>query len=199
MSTNGATVGGSALELPPFSLEIQSLDLGPGIKSVGLELIGTENREPVTGSHAAEIWTAVALALAAGETYAVDFFSHIARVADFCIAHHIGFRPATGRCLVLQEPNAQQMRELFERFEPESFGFRVGAIVKQPDADLEAHLSKRGLDAYREAYDRYTLCGILEAKDGWFTLLSDTLWSSEVIRRVRPALLPFDVYLARPQ
>jgi hypothetical protein len=199
MSTNGAALGGGALELPPFSLEIQSLDLGPGIKSVGLELIGTENREPVTGRPAAEIWSAVALALAAGEAYAVDFFSHIVRVADFCTAHHIGFRPAAGRCLVLQEPNAQQMRELFERFEPESFGFRVGAIVKQPDAALEANLSKRGLDAYRQAYDRYTFCGILEAKDGWFTLLSDTLWSSEVMRRVRPALLPFGVYLARPQ
>jgi len=200
MSTNGATVaGGNSLELPPFSLEVQSLDLGPGIKAVGLELIGTENREPVTGPKAAEIWTAVVLALAAGETYSLDFFSHIVRVAEFCIAHHIGIRPAAGRCLVLHEPNAQQMRELFERFEAESFGVRVGALIRQPDTGLEADLSKRGLDAYRDAYGRYTFCGILEAEDGWFTLLSDTLWSSEAIRRIRPALLLFDVYLARPQ
>jgi hypothetical protein len=200
MSTNGATVtGGGSLELPPFSMEVQSLDLGPDVKSVGFELIGTENREPVTGPQAAEIWTAVVLALAAGEAYTIDFFSHIVRVADFCIAHHIGFRPASGRCLVLHEPKAEQLRELFARFEAESFGVRVGALLRQPDAALEDDLSKRGLEAYRDAYARYTFCGILEAYDGWFTVLSETLWSSEAIRRIRPALQPFDVYLARPQ
>jgi hypothetical protein len=30
-------------------------------------------------------------------------------------------------------------------------------------------------------------------------LLSDSLWPTEIIRRVRPALQPFDVYIARPQ
>ena len=197
MSTNGATItGGNSMELPPFSLEVQALDIGPGIKSVGLELNGTENREPVNGPQAAEIWTAVVLA---GETYTIDFFSHIVRVTEFCIAHHISFRPAGGRSLVLHEPNAEHLRELFERFEAESFGIRAGATARQPDTALEADLSRRGLDAYQLAYGRYTFCGILEVGDGWLTILSDTMWSSEAIRRVRPALLPFDVYLARPQ
>jgi hypothetical protein len=40
---------------------------------------------------------------------------------------------------------------------------------------------------------------VCEPEDAWVTLLSDKLWLSEVIRRVRPALQPFDVYLARPQ
>jgi len=31
------------------------------------------------------------------------------------------------------------------------------------------------------------------------TVLSAKLWASEVIRRLRPALEPFDIYLARPQ
>jgi hypothetical protein len=30
------------------------------------------------------------------------------------------------------------------------------------------------------------------------TLLSESLWASEVIRRVRPAVQPFDIYIARP-
>lgn len=55
----GTTTGGSALELPPFSLDVQALDLGPGIKAAGLELVETENREPVRGAQAAEIWSAV--------------------------------------------------------------------------------------------------------------------------------------------
>jgi len=29
-------------------------------------------------------------------------------------------------------------------------------------------------------------------------LLSETLWASEVIRRARPAVQPFDIYIARP-
>ena len=201
MSTNGATVtgGGSALELPPFSLDVQALDLGPGIKAVGLELVETENREPVRGPRAAEIWSAVVPALVAGEMYVLDFFSHVERVAEFCGTHRIAFREATGRCLVVPEPSPEQLRELFERFEKETFGMRAGAAAKTPDAALEGELSKRGLDAYQDAYGRYGFCAICEPEDGWFTVLSETLWSSEVIRRVRPVLQPFDVYIARPQ
>jgi len=201
MSANGATVpGGShALELPPFSLDVQALDLGPGVQAVGLELVETENREPVRGPQAAAIWSAAVPALVAGEMFVLDFFSHVGRVAEFCDTHKISFREAAGRCLVVTEPNAEQLRELFERFEKETFGMRTGTAAKEPDAPLEGELSRRGLDAYQEAYRRYGFCGICELEDGWFTLLSESLWSSEVIRRVRPALQPFDVYIARPQ
>ena len=76
MSTPGTAAPGSgALELPPFSLDVQALDLGGDVKAVGLELVGTENREPVRGKDAAEIWSAVFPALAGNESYAVDFFS----------------------------------------------------------------------------------------------------------------------------
>ena len=200
MSSNGATLpGGNALELPPYSLEVQSLDLGPGIKSVGLELIDTESREPVQGSPAVEIWSAVSLALTADEPFVLDFFSHITRVAQFCTEHLIPFRIGGVRCLVLPQPSLEQLRELFARFAEESFGLRAGPATKEPDVELEGDLSSRGLEAYKEAYARYTFCAICESSDGWFTLLSDTLWSSEIIRRVRPAVQPFDVYLARPQ
>jgi hypothetical protein len=55
------------------------------------------------------------------------------------------------------------------------------------------------VDAYQDAYTRYTFCAICETDDGWVTLLSKTLWPSEIIRRARPALEPFDVHIARPQ
>jgi hypothetical protein len=201
MSTNGATVagGGNALELPPFSLDVQTIDLGPGVKAVGLELVETENREPVRGPQAADIWSAVVPALTADETYVLDFFSHVERVAEFCSTHQISFREAAGRCLVVPLPSQDHLRELFERFEKETFGMRAGPAAKAPDTALEGELSKRGLDAYQGAYARYAFCAICEPEDGWFTLLSETLWSSEVIRRARPALQPFDVYIARPQ
>src|SRR5207245_8793716 len=59
MNASGAAAPGSgALELPPFFLDVQALDLGGDVKAVGLELVETENREPVHGKDAAELWPA---------------------------------------------------------------------------------------------------------------------------------------------
>lgn len=189
----------SAPDLPPYSLDVQALDLGSGTKAVGLELIETESREPLTGDQASHIWAAVLPALAASDPFTVDFFSHLDRVRDFCHARHIEFREAAGRCLVISQPSSETLQHLVARFEAETFGFRSGATTQSEDLALEADLSKRGLDAYEAAYKRYTLCAICEASEGWVTVLSEPLWPSEIIRRVRPALQPFDVYIARPQ
>lgn len=197
-ATGNAAPGGGALELPPFSLDVQALDLGAEVKAVGLELLETENREPVRGKDAAQIWAAVFPALVANEPFVVDFFSHIDRVREFCKLHEIAFREAAERCLVVPQPNQEQLRELFERFEGETFGVRAGAAAQISDTALEGELSKRGLDAYQGAYSRYTFCAVVEPEDGWVTLLSATLWPSEIIRRVRPAVLPFDIHIARP-
>src|SRR5437762_8051763 len=107
MSTPGtAAPGNGALELPPFSLDVQALDLGGGIKAVALELVETENREPVRGRDAAEIWSAVFPALAGNESYAVDFFSHTERAREFRKTQEMAIRDATERCVVLPHPNS---------------------------------------------------------------------------------------------
>ena len=62
-----------ALDLPPYSLDVEPLDLGPGVKAVGLELVETENREPVRGKQASEIWSALLPALA-GDEFTRRFF-----------------------------------------------------------------------------------------------------------------------------
>ena len=199
MSTPGnAPIGNGALELPPFSLDVQALDLGNEIKAVGLELVETENREPVRGAEGAEIWSEIFPALAAKEAFAVDFFSHIERVREFSKARQIEWREAAERCLVIAQPSVEQLRQLFERFAGETFGLRAGSAASAPDAALESLLSRRGLDAYQEAYARYTFCAVCEPEDGWATVLSPTLWPSEIIRRVRPAVERFDVHIARP-
>jgi hypothetical protein len=186
-------------QLPPFSLDVQALNLGTDTKSVGLELLGTESREPVRGPDAAKIWSAVFPALAASEPYVLDFFSHVDRVRDFCNTRSIPFREAAERCLVLPQPGSNLLLDIFERFEKETFGMRAGKPEQLQDPALEAELSRRGLDAYEAAYGRYTFCAVCEPEDGWVTLLSATLWPSEIIRRLRPAVQPFDVYIARPQ
>lgn len=174
------------------------MDLGPGVKAVGLELIETESREPLRGPQAAEIWAAAWTSLTAGEPFVLDFFSHLDRVRDFCSSHSISVREAAARCLVIPQPSQELLRLLAARFESETFGLRLGHAAAA-DPALESELSHRGLDAYQSAYTRYTCCAICEPGDGWVTLLSDGLWPSEIIRRVRPALQPFDVYIARPQ
>ncbi len=199
MNTSGVAVPGSgAQELPLFSLDVQALDLGGDVKAVGLELVETESREPLRGKGAAAIWSAVFPALAGSEPYVVDFFSHIERLREFCKLHEIALRDAAERCVVLPQPNQEQLRQVFERFEGETFGIRAGKAVQPADAALEGDLSKRGLDAYQQAYNRYTFCAICEPEDGWVTLLSESLWPSEIIRRVRPAVQPFDIHIARP-
>ena len=186
-------------DLPPYSLDVQAMDLGPGVKAVGLELIETESREPLRGENAAAIWASALLALSSNETQVVDFFSHLERVREFCAAHGIAIREAASRCLVIPQPSEELLRLLVRRFESETFGLRVGQAAAEADPQLEKELSHRGLDAYQPAYSRYTCCAICEPSDGWITVLSDSLWPSEIIRRVRPALQPFDVYIARPQ
>jgi hypothetical protein len=185
--------------LPLFSFNVQALELGDDVKAFALELIETESREPVRGPEAAEIWAAAFPALAAAEPFVLDFFSHLERVRDFCNIHHIEYREAATRCLVIPQPSLDVLRQLLVRFETETFGLRVGPAAQAPDPTLEQELSHRGLDAYQPAYPRYTFCAISEPSDGWVTLLSQSLWPSEIIRRVRPALQPFDVYIARPQ
>ncbi len=187
-----------APDLPPYSLDVQPMELGDDTKAIGLELLETESREPLRGTVASQIWSAAFPALTAKENLAVDFFSHLERVREFCELHGLVFRETASRCLVLAQPSQEQLRLLFERFEKETFGIRVGPKAEQEDAALENELSHRGLDAYQAAYSRYTFCAVCEPEDAWVTLLSEKLWASEVIRRVRPALQPFDVYLARP-
>jgi hypothetical protein len=199
MSVTGNPVPGrGALELPPFSLDVQALDLGAGVKAVGLELVETENREPLRGRAAAEIWSAVFPAVVGSDSCVVDFFSHIDRVREFSKARGMVLREAAERCVVLPQPDQDQLREVFLRFEMETFGIRAGAAAQGEDAQLEGDLSKRGLDAYQQGYARYTFCAICEPEDGWATVLSETLWPSEIIRRLRPAVQPFDVHIARP-
>jgi hypothetical protein len=195
---NGSAARG-ALDLPAFSLDVEALDLGADVKAVSLEILETESREPVRGKRATEFWAAVFPLLAGSEPFVLDFFSHLDRVREFCAARKIAFREAGSRCVVIHRPAQDQLLQLFERFETETFGLRAGERSKEEDAPLTNELSQRGLDAYQEAYQRYTFCAVCEFEDGWVTLLSQSLWSSEVIRRVRPAAQSFDVYIARPQ
>jgi len=191
-------MGSGALELPLYSLDVQAMDLGNVVKAVGLELVETDNREPVRGKEGAEIWSEIFPALAGKEAYVVDFFSHLDRVREFCKSQKIAWREAAERCLVISSPGVEELQQLLERFAGETFGIRAGSAAQNADAALEGDLSKRGLDAYQQAYSRYTFCAVCEPEDGWVTVLSQTLWPSEIIRRVSPAVQKFDVHIARP-
>lgn len=199
MSTPGLpAMSSGALELPPYSLDVQALDLGNEVKAVGLELLETENREPVRGREGAEIWSEIFPALAGKDSYTVDFFSHSDRVREFCKTRRITWREPAERCIVIASPSVEELRQLLERFAAETFGIRAGSAAQNPDPALEGDLSQRGLDAYQAAYGRYSFCAICEPEDGWVTLLSETLWPSELIRRLRPAVQRFDLHIARP-
>jgi len=185
------------LELPAFSLDVEVLDLGADVKAISMEILETESREPVRGKQATDFWSTVFPLLAGSEPFVIDFFSHLDRVRDFCAARQLAFRNAGPRTIVIPQPSQEQLQQIFERFEAETFGFRAGKGAEEEDTALTGELSQRGLDAYSSAYRRYAFCAVCEFEDGWVTLLSRTLWKSEVIRRVRPAAQSFHVHIAR--
>jgi len=181
----------------PFQLEIEPMDLGADVKAVGLELIKPESREPGRGPDAARTWAAVLTALAGDEPWALDFFSHGDRVREYCSRHGIAFRDANPRSLVVVPPGAESLEALFTRFEGETFGVRAGGPLATGDAALESDLARRGVDAYHPAYGNYLFCAVCDFENGFLTLLTNRLWASEVMRRVRPTLDGLPVSISR--
>lgn len=177
-----------------YVLGVEPLDLGPDVRSVSLELVEADGLgEPARGADAARIWARVLRAAAGEEPWALDFFSHLGRVRDFCERHEIVFREATQRSIVVPAPEAPALKLLLERFEDETFGARAGGPLLSGDAALEGDLARHGVDAYHSAFPRYLFCAVCTFEEGSLVLLSEKLWASEVIRRVRPALNGLDV------
>ncbi|MGB8524458.1 MAG: hypothetical protein WCD43_15950 [Candidatus Acidiferrales bacterium] len=180
-------------------LDVEPLDLGPDVRAVGLELTeADENREPVRGIDAARVWSRVLRATAANELWSLDFFSHIDRVREYCDQHQVKYREAGKRSIVIPAPELPVLESLIDRFQSETFGARAGALVAEEDKVLEGELARRGADAYHTAFQNYFFCAICGFEDGSLVFLSQKLWASEVIRRVRPALEGQDVEIRLP-
>ncbi len=177
-----------------YLLEIEPLDLGADVRAMGLELTeADENREPIRGADAARIWSRVLSAIAASENWALDFFSHLDHLRDYCQRHQIPYREATKHSIVVPAPALAVFEPLLERFQAETFGARAGGPLTEGDPTLEGELARRGVDAYHSAFSKYAFCAICNFEDGSLILLSEKLWASEVIRRVRPALEGQDI------
>ncbi|HUJ31832.1 MAG TPA: hypothetical protein VLY23_11175 [Candidatus Acidoferrum sp.] len=182
-----------------YILEVEPLDLGPDVRAIGLELVeANENREPVRGSEASTIWSRVLRATAGNEPWALDFFSHLDRVRDFCDRHKISYREAAQRSIVIPALDGASLGALLDRFQAETFGARAGSLTQTGDASVEGELARRGVDAYHTAFPNYFFCAICNFEDGSLVLLSEKLWASEVIRRVRPSLEGLDVEVQLP-
>jgi hypothetical protein len=54
------------------------------------------------------------------------------------------------------------------------------------------------VDAYRAAFSNYFFSAVCAFEDASLVLLSEKLWASEVIRRVRPAIKGLDVEVSLP-
>ena len=78
------------------------------------------------------------------------------------------------------------------------FGARAGGPVESGDPALEGELARRGVDAYHKAFPNYFFCGVCGFEDGSLVLLSEKLWASEVIRRVRPVVEDLEVEVRLP-
>ena len=182
-----------------YGLEVEPLDLGADVRGIGLELTETaETREPARGSEAARAWSRILRSVAGNEPLVLDFFSHLERVKQYCETHNIETREAAARCVVISTPAEDVLAGVIERFEGETFGARAGARALSGDAKVENEISRRGVDAYQAAFQEYYFCAVCSFEDASLTILSKTLWASEVIRRVKPALAGLAVEVRLP-
>ena len=171
-----------------IDLEVDPLDLGQDVRAVGLDLVQGPYKEPVRGDDAARVWSKALPAIAGKELWVLDFFSHVDRVREFCLARKLEFRDASKRSIVIPSLQTDALYDLFKRFETETFGMRAGSKLEANDSSLENELAHKGVDAYHSAYSGYSCCAVCNFEDGSLVVLSDGLWASEIIRRVRPAL-----------
>ena len=196
---------------PPLRLLLEPLNLGPDVRAISLDLAEEGAESPAVGPEALAIWNAAVPALVAGESWTLDFVSHLDRVREFCSSKNIPWREAAPRCITIAHPNAEQLESLFVRFETETFGFRARKIPAEgtagptkesnelEDAVLENDLSKRGMDAYHGAFTRYTLCAICDFENGSIVLITEKLSSSEALRRLRPVVTALGALVDRPE
>ncbi len=180
-------------------LEIRTMDLGEDVRAVGLDLRGADE-EPARGAETAALWSRVLPALAGGEPWTLDFFSHLDRVREYCQRHRITVREQRGAALVVPSPEQGPMAELFARFEGETFGARAGGPLGSGEGEragqaaaLERELLHRGLDAYHPVFGNYLFCGVCDFSDGSLVVLSERLSATEILRRVKPALAGAEV------
>jgi hypothetical protein len=181
-----------------YRLEVESLELGPDSRGVGIELIERGTREPLVGAEAAQVWAALLPALAGEDPWVLDFFAHLNRVREFCRAKGIAFREPNSHTLVITPPAAPQLQALIERFAGERFGVRAGGPGTAGDPQLEGQLAARGVDAYDGAYRNCLFCAVCDLESGFLTVLSERLWATEIIRRARSPLSALDVEVTRP-
>ena len=185
---------------PQYVLEVEPLDLGEDVKAVGLDLVEIESREPARGADAARLWAAAVGALAGTEPWALDFFAHLDRVRDYCRLHGVAFEEKSyGHALLIPAPPGEALIGLFERFAGETFGVRAGTLVSAGDPTVEGGLASSGVDAYHAAFRNYLFCAVCDFENGFLTLLTEKLWTSEVLRRIKPATATLPVEVARPQ
>jgi hypothetical protein len=182
-----------------YVMEIEPLDLGSDVKAVGFDLMEVESREPARGNDAAKIWAGALGALPGTEPWGLDFFAHLDRVREYCQLHAILFdEKINGHSLVVPAPSSSVLIGIIERFPGETFGVRAGAPVASGDAAVENELARHGVDAYHAAYRNYLFCAVCDFENGFLTLLTEKLWTSEVLRRVKPAVVNLPVEVARP-
>ena len=183
-----------------FVLEVEPLNLGPDVKGVGLELVEVESREPAHGATASAIWAAALASIAGNEPYVLDFFAHLDRIREYCSRRGLRYlEKAGGRLVVIPALMGTELAELVERFGAETFGARAGVQAGSGDAAVEGELARRGVDGYHAAFANYEFCAVCDFQNGFLTVLSEKLWSSEVVRRIKPAVAELPVEVARPQ
>jgi len=127
---------------------VETLDLGPGVKAIGMELIETESREPVRGKDAIAIWAGVFPALVAQSVVSISSATSSASVISAPVTNRFREAGAAASSCRNQATSSPRIDRAVRR---RNLRIAHRQAVLIADTQLES-ASPTGLDAYQAAY-----------------------------------------------
>ena len=163
--------------------------------------------EPVRGLDASKIWSRVLRATAADEVWALDFFSHLDRVREYCKLHQIKHREPNNHSLVIPAPELSVLQALIDRFQNETFGARAGVLeraglpVALGDSEAQILWSKmvrlNALACTTSASD--LTIGSIRSDPAWSEALEACVRETAAVAGAEGASIDVDAHLAELQ
>jgi len=181
----------------PYSLTWKTLDLGPGVKAIGMELIETRAAKPVRGKDAIAILGRRSHCPRPHKRRLFSIFSGHPDASVISAQGTTRFSRSGGPLHRRAAPSDEPSPRIDRAVRRETFGLRAGKGRSDRRYAIGERLSNAVLDAIRPPYTRYTFCVVCELDDGWLTILSEPLWPAKPFRRVRPRCSRLIAYARR--
>ena len=122
---------------------------GPGVLDANGNLDRPALRALITGAGERAAWPFLEFFTGniRNKNTRMAYLHAVGKFFAWCERHHIGYREANERSILIPAPEVAPLESLFERFQNETFGARAGGGLPAADPTVEGELARRGVDA----------------------------------------------------